>query len=166
MRKIKTSLLQVLLAGLFLCLPIQGNVLAAPAAQGGGTGATTDTSNPTANKTPDECISGKVTSRGDCAPVLGNGCSDDPQSPAGKQSCLASNPIVKYLKIAINTLAAGVAVVVTAMIIYGGIQYIVGGDNTNVVADAKKRITNALIALIMFMFIYALLQWLVPGGVL
>ncbi len=64
-----------------------------------------------------------------------------------------------------NVLAAGVAVVVTVMIILAGIQYSTSGGDPAKAAAAKSRIIKALIALLAFFLIYALLQWLVPGGI-
>lgn len=81
------------------------------------------------------------------------------------QHCLENNPIYIWTLRIINLLAAGVGVVVTIMIIVGGIQYASAGANPQMVQAAKKKIINAIIALIAFFFLYAFLQWLVPGGV-
>jgi hypothetical protein len=121
-----------------------------------------------ANKTSSDCISGKVDpqDKTKCLPVIGDGCANyDSSTAAGKNNCLKNNSIIQYLKIAINTLSAAVGVIVTAMIILGGIQYSLARDNASAVTEAKKRITNAIIALVLFMFIFAFLQWLIPGGV-
>lgn len=80
------------------------------------------------------------------------------------QDCLKENAVVKKLQLLVNVLSAGVGVVVVAMIIYSGIRYIMAGDNPNAVTDAKNHITNALIALLAFLFTAAFLQWLIPGG--
>lgn len=77
----------------------------------------------------------------------------------------ANNPISKDINIIVDFLSAGVGIFVTAMIIVGGIQYSVAGDNSTQTANAKKRIANAVIALVVFMFIFAFLQWLIPGGI-
>jgi len=57
-------------------------------------------------------------------------------------------------------------VVITGSIIFAGIQYIVAGNNANTVSAAKKRIQDSIIALVAFFFIWAFLQWLIPGGLL
>jgi len=80
-------------------------------------------------------------------------------------SCIRNNPIVKDINGLVNFLSIGVGIVVTAMIIVGGIQYMAAGDNPNAVTAAKQRITNALIALAVFLVAFAFLQWLIPGGV-
>lgn len=81
------------------------------------------------------------------------------------QGCLRNNKLIKDLQIIVDVMSAGVGVVVVAMIIIGGIQYSIAGDNPEKVKAARQRITNALIALVAFMFIFAFVQWLIPGGV-
>lgn len=75
------------------------------------------------------------------------------------------NPIVKDLNLIVNFLSAGVGIIVVAVIIIGGIQYSMAGDNPQAVTAAKQRIFNGLIALATFILMAAFLQWLVPGGV-
>lgn len=67
-------------------------------------------------------------------------------------------PIVKFLSI-------GFGLIVTIMIVVGGIQYSAAGDNPQAVEAAKKRIRNAIFALILFILMGAILQFLVPGGI-
>ncbi len=74
--------------------------------------------------------------------------------------------IVRYLKIAINTLSALAGVAIIGSIIVGGIQYSTSADDPQAVAKAKGRIMNALIALLLFTFGYGILMWLIPGGLL
>lgn len=73
--------------------------------------------------------------------------------------------ILDYLMIFINALSGLVGVIVVAMIIYGGIQYSAAGDDPSKITEAKKKIINALLALAVFLFTYAFLQWIVPGGI-
>jgi len=73
--------------------------------------------------------------------------------------------VTKYLVPAIDFLSVGIAVIVTVMIAIGGIQYASAGGDPQKVAQAKKRITNALLALLAFLFLYGFLQFIVPGGV-
>lgn len=77
----------------------------------------------------------------------------------------SDNPILSYLAGIINFLALGVPVVVVAAIIVGGIQYITAGGVPQKLEAARKRIINALIALVTFIFLYAILRWLVPGDI-
>lgn len=69
------------------------------------------------------------------------------------------NPVIKFL-------TAGVGIVITMMIIIGGIQYSSAGDDPQKVGAAKKKISNAILALVLFIALSAILNWLVPGGLL
>lgn len=73
--------------------------------------------------------------------------------------------IVRYLIIFINVLSGLVGIVVITMIIIGGIQYSAAGDDPQKIQEAKKKISNALLALVVFIFMYVFLQWIVPGGI-
>ena len=136
-----------------------------------------------------ECITKPEAERGACAeaykgaPADGSSSKNNPETPNpvdtpeertalancdgrdNPQQCLDSNPIVNWILIAINFLAVGVGVVVTIMIILGGIQYASAGPNPQAVSAAKKKIANAIIALLAFFFLYAFMQYLIPGGV-
>lgn len=81
------------------------------------------------------------------------------------EKCIEDNKLVDMLGNIVNFLSAGIGVVVVIMIIIGGIQYITAGDNPSAVTAAKQRIGNALLALVIFLFTFAFLQWLIPGGV-
>lgn len=64
----------------------------------------------------------------------------------------------------LNFLGAIVGLIVTISIVIGGIQYAGSAGDPNIVAEARKRIRNAVLALAAFLFLYGFLQWLVPGG--
>lgn len=96
--------------------------------------------------------------RNDCnGPNINAGASEGDENHCG---------ILKYLVIFINVLSAIAGVVITASIAYGGIQYSMSGSDPQKVSGAKERIRNAVIALVLFVFGYSLLNYLVPGGVL
>lgn len=88
---------------------------------------------------------------------------DDCQSTdVNKDNC----GIVKYLVLFIRVLSGIVGITVAISIAVGGIQYSMAGGDPSAVANARKRIMNAIIALLAFIFTFAFLNWLVPGGVL
>ncbi|MEX0919562.1 MAG: hypothetical protein WDZ32_00275, partial [Candidatus Saccharimonadales bacterium] len=60
----------------------------------------------------------------------------------------------------------GVGIVAVGMIIVGGVQYAAARDNPQAIEGAKKRISNAVIGLILFMFMAAIMNFLIPGGIL
>jgi hypothetical protein len=70
----------------------------------------------------------------------------------------------KYVYPLINFLIALIGIGVVISIIIGGIQYGSSAGDPQKVTAAKSRIRNAIIALIAFVFLYAMLNFLVPGG--
>ena len=88
-------------------------------------------------------------------------CNNNP----GLKDCLKNNLIIKRLQQIIDFLSAGVGIVVVATIIVGGIKYSIAGDSPQKLTAAKQRISNGLIALLTFMFIFGFVQWLIPGGI-
>lgn len=74
------------------------------------------------------------------------------------------NPIVDLAYSIIRFLSAGVGIVVVASVIWAGIQYSSSQGNPEQTQQAKLRIQNAVIALVIYLFTFALIQYLVPGG--
>lgn len=74
--------------------------------------------------------------------------------------------ITRYIVLVINVLSALAGIVIAGSIAYGGIQYSMSGSDPQKVSAAKDRIRNAIIALVFFIFGYAFLNYLIPGGVL
>lgn len=99
--------------------------------------------------------------------LRGKKCCDKTSSTSTTlRNCVKENPIIKDINMIVNFLSAGAGIVIVGSIIVGGIQYTLAGNNPNNVSAAKKRITDALIALLAFFFIFSFLQWLIPGGLL
>lgn len=69
------------------------------------------------------------------------------------------------LLIAVNILTAGVGVVALAGIVYGAILYTSAGGNQEQVKKAITIFTNVVIGVIAFAGMWALLNFLIPGGV-
>lgn len=65
----------------------------------------------------------------------------------------------------VGVLVALSGVLVVISIIIAGIQYSASGGDPSNVAAARKRIFNAVIALLSFMFLYAFVNWIIPGGI-
>ena len=74
--------------------------------------------------------------------------------------------IIAYLVDFINILSGLVGIVCVVMIAVWGLQYTVSRDNPQMVAQARQRMVQTVLALVGYLFIYAFLQWIVPGGVL
>jgi hypothetical protein len=92
-------------------------------------------------------------------------CNGSGNDPAKLKACLEKNPLVTTTQLIINTLGIGVAVIVTIVVISGGIQYATAGANPQAVGAAKGKIINAILALLMYVLIYSFIQFLVPGGI-
>ena len=90
-------------------------------------------------------------------------CSYDSQNDDDDGSC---NLYKKYINPLITFLSALVGIAVTIGLIIGGIRYSTAGSDTAQVTAARKQIKNSLVALIVFLFLGTLLNWLVPGGIL
>jgi hypothetical protein len=73
--------------------------------------------------------------------------------------------LLKLIQNIIKFLAAGVGVVVTAMFGYSGFRYLTAGNSPSQVADAKSHMSNALLALLLYIFGMALLNFIIPGGI-
>jgi hypothetical protein len=76
------------------------------------------------------------------------------------------NGIYDLLFAIIRFLSDGVGLVVIASIIVGGIQYIGSSGDPNATNKARTRIRSSIVALIVFIFAYAILNYIVPGAFL
>lgn len=71
----------------------------------------------------------------------------------------------KYIDPIINKFLVPLAVIAVIIgIIWGAITYITSGGDPQKVALGKSRIAKALLGLLAFIFLYAILNWLIPGG--
>lgn len=87
-------------------------------------------------------------------------------APAPRPLCNDAPCIIdRYVNPFINTFSALAGIAVVASIIYGGIQYSSAGGDSSKVGAAKSRIGKSIGALVFFIFLYAFLNYLVPGGV-
>lgn len=73
--------------------------------------------------------------------------------------------IIDLLNTVFSFVSGGVALAVVFNIIVAGIQYSSAQGDPSSVSKAKKRIMDAVLALLMYALVYAFVQWLIPGGV-
>ncbi len=76
------------------------------------------------------------------------------------------NGVTSLLFDIINFLAVGVGIAVAGGIAWGGFRYSQANGNSSKTQEAVHIIMNSIIGLLLFIFMYALLNWLVPGGLL
>jgi hypothetical protein len=73
--------------------------------------------------------------------------------------------IVAYIKMLLQFLSAGVGVTVVLMLVIAGVQYIISTGDPASIKAAKERIVNAITALALFVMGYAILSFIIPGGI-
>lgn len=100
----------------------------------------------------DVCLSGKCF--GDPAA--------DPNADCSNDRC---DLIKKYVNPTINLLSLCFGVIAAGSLIAGGIQYSASTGDAQKVTNAKKRIFNTILAVVVYMFMWSFLQFLVPGGI-
>lgn len=73
--------------------------------------------------------------------------------------------IETILKFILNLLVYGLGVAAVLGVIIAAIMYLTARDNEQQVAKAKTRLYEVVIGLVAWAVMFALLQWLIPGGV-
>ena len=82
-----------------------------------------------------------------------------------KSGKVSDNAIWKLLLMTLNIMAAGVGILAVAGISYAAVLYVTAADSAEQVKKSKTMITNVVIGIIAFALMYALLNFLIPGGV-
>lgn len=78
----------------------------------------------------------------------------------------AGNPIIDLTFAIVRFLSIGVGIIVVASLIVAGIQYTSSSGDPQAAAKALKRISNTVAALVLYIFIFAIINWLVPAALL
>ena len=73
--------------------------------------------------------------------------------------------IEDILNLILGTLTVGTSILATGSIIFAGFLYMTAGGNSGQVQRAKTMIFNTVIGIIAYVFMWTLLEWLIPGGV-
>ncbi len=99
------------------------------------------------------------------SPALAAGLTPPPATTEPWMGDLNNNPIILWINFFINW--ASVIIVVGSIIVIAaaGVQYSAAAGDSGKIAEAKKRISTVLMALLAYFFLFAFIQWLVPGGV-
>lgn len=71
----------------------------------------------------------------------------------------------RYINPLIKLLSAVVGVLAVLSLVVSGVQMSAAGSDPQQIATAKQRIINTLLGVIAYIFIFALLNWVIPGGV-
>ena len=75
------------------------------------------------------------------------------------------NPVTSIILQIVNFLAVGVGIAVVGGIIWGGMLYASSNGDAGKTKQGITIIVNAVVGLLLFIFMYALLNFIVPGGV-
>jgi riboflavin transporter FmnP len=82
------------------------------------------------------------------------------------QDCVPQqDAIMAWFKMILLFLSGGVGIAAVGGIVWGGILYTTARDNAAQTQKAVTIITNAIIAILLFVFMYAILNFLIPGGI-
>jgi hypothetical protein len=126
-----------------------------PGGEGGGGGTTTTTTggDPLITK-DDKCPNGVRIG----LPIFGTAnCVNNTGTSGGA--------IIAYLKTVLQLMSIAASMVIILMLIVAGIQYITSIGDPGQIKAAKTRVTNAITALVLFLLMFAILSFLVPGGI-
>lgn len=77
----------------------------------------------------------------------------------------AKSKFVARVSSYIKWFTLGLGILAVFFLVISGIQYAAAQDNPQAVAGAKTRIYNVVIGIVIYAFMFGLLQWLIPGGV-
>lgn len=79
---------------------------------------------------------------------------------------LEDNPILIFAARMITFLSAGIGIILTIILIIAGIRYSLARGNPQEAAASKAMIEKVVISIFMYLFAFALINWLIPGGLL
>lgn len=82
-----------------------------------------------------------------------------------KDGGINDNPIIVYTKQIIRFIGGILILLISMSIVWGAIKYITSAGNPAAIADAKSRITNAIVGFILWILMFGILQILIPGGI-
>jgi hypothetical protein len=89
----------------------------------------------------------------------------------GKDNCVnndkaSGGAVVNYLRTALTLMSYLVGAVIVLMIVWAGYGYMMSAGDPGQIKEAKGRVVNAITALVLFLMMYAIINFLVPGQVL
>ncbi len=88
------------------------------------------------------------------------------QNCIDKGATVDTNVIFVWLSNIIKFLTVGVGVAATGGVVYGGFLYMTAQGNSGKTQKGVAVILNALIAVVLYALTFAIINFLIPGGVL
>ena len=94
-------------------------------------------------------------------------CTILPQSicDSSEATSLQDSSIWKTIMMVLQILTAGIGVVATCALGYFAFLYATAGDNSKQTKEAKEKIRNTIVGIVLYGLMYLLIEFLVPGGV-
>jgi hypothetical protein len=89
----------------------------------------------------------------------------NPSSPPGVCDHDGCDLVKLYVNPFIKVLSAIVGLVAAISLVMGGIQYSTSGGDPQKASAAKSRISKTILGVFIYGFLYAFLNFLVPGGI-
>lgn len=74
------------------------------------------------------------------------------------------SPVTDMAFAIIRFLSTGAGVLIVASLVWAGVQYTMATDDPGKVGEAKQRIINTFGALLIYIFAYAILNYVIPAG--
>lgn len=96
--------------------------------------------------------------------VLPQGICDSAKS-SGSSKDAKNSGIWKLLLFVLQIMTGGVILLAIAGVVYGSVLYTSAGGNQEQVKKARTVITNVVIGVLLFVLMFGLANWLIPGGV-
>lgn len=79
---------------------------------------------------------------------------------------VGSSSFWQILEIILNILLSLVGITAVGGIVFGAMKYASAGDNSSQVNDAKNIIRNVIIGVVLFLAMWTIIQYFIPGGIL
>jgi len=97
-----------------------------------------------------------------------SGCTQSTSDPAATCSTNGNGGtcdlVQKYVNPAIDLLSVIFGLLAVISLILAGINYATSEGDPQKASKAKRRIANTVIGIVAYMFLYAFLQFIIPGG--
>lgn len=87
------------------------------------------------------------------------------KADSGDAKDVKGTGVWKLLLFVLNIMTAGVILLAIAGVVYGSVLYTSAGGNQEQVKKARTVITNVVIGVLLFVLMFGLANWLIPGGV-
>lgn len=92
-------------------------------------------------------------------------CGDVETSVIDCGSRTGKDAIVELIRIVVRIMTAGIGILAVGAVVFGAVLYTSSGATPDNVKRAKNIWMNTVIGLLLFAFMAALMNFLVPGGV-